>query len=98
MVVVTGECSFKRPGERRASCFSGPVTKLRTAGLLLILGSAITLGLHLLGAPEDLYRWLYHHLLGGLDVPDDPHMERSLPSATSRSSAASGSSSSASAC
>jgi hypothetical protein len=46
--------------------------KLRTAGLLLILGSAVTLALHLLGVPEDVYRWLYHHLLGGLDVPEDP--------------------------
>jgi hypothetical protein len=46
--------------------------KLRTAGLLLILGSALTLALHVLGVPEDVYRWLYHHLLGGLDVPDDP--------------------------
>ena len=48
------------------------MTKLRTAGLLLILGSAITLGLHSLGVPEDVYRWLYHHLLSGLDVPKDP--------------------------
>jgi hypothetical protein len=48
------------------------VTKLRIAGLLLILGSGITLVLHFLGAPEDLYRWLYHHLLSGLDVPKDP--------------------------
>jgi hypothetical protein len=48
------------------------VTKLRTAGLLLILGSAITLALHFAGFPEDLYRWLYHHLLSGLDVPEDP--------------------------
>jgi hypothetical protein len=22
--------------------------------------------------PEDVYRWLYHHLLSGLDVPEDP--------------------------
>jgi hypothetical protein len=48
------------------------VTKLRLAGLLLILGSAITLGLHFLSAPEDVYRWLYDHLLPGLDVPDEP--------------------------
>jgi hypothetical protein len=48
------------------------VTNLRIAGLLLILGSLITLGLHFLEAPEDLYRWLYHHLLSGLDVPKDP--------------------------
>ena len=48
------------------------MTTLRLAGLLLILGSAITLGLHALEAPEELYRWLYHHLLSGLDVPKDP--------------------------
>ncbi len=48
------------------------MTTLRTAGLLLILGSAITLGLHFLEAPEHLYRWLYDHLLSGLDVPDEP--------------------------
>ena len=48
------------------------MTKLRLAGLLLILGAAITLGLHALEAPEELYRWLYHHLLSGLDVPKDP--------------------------
>ncbi len=48
------------------------MTKLRLAGLLLIAGSAVTLALHFLGAPEDLYRWLYHHLLSGLDVPDEP--------------------------
>ena len=48
------------------------MTKLRIAGLLLILGAGITLTLHFLGAPEDLYRWLYHHLLSGLDVPKDP--------------------------
>jgi hypothetical protein len=57
---------------RRASCFSGPVTKLRFAGLLLILGAAITLGLHFLEVPEHVYRWLYDHLLSGLDVPDEP--------------------------
>jgi hypothetical protein len=39
---------------------------------LLIVGAAVTLGLHLLGAPEGLYRWLYDHLLSGLDVPDEP--------------------------
>ena len=48
------------------------MTKLRLAGLLLVAGSAVTLALHFLGAPEDLYRWLYHHLLSGLDVPDEP--------------------------
>ena len=63
---------FERPGRRRASCFSGLVSKLRIAGLLLIVGAFITLGLHALGAPEELYRWLYHHLLSGLDVPEDP--------------------------
>jgi hypothetical protein len=40
--------------------------------LVLIAGAAVTFALHLLEAPEDLYRWLYHHLLSGLDVPDDP--------------------------
>ena len=45
---------------------------LRIAGWLLIAGSVVTLALHLAGAPEDLYRWLYHHLLSGLDVPKDP--------------------------
>jgi hypothetical protein len=48
------------------------VTKLRFAGLLLILGSAITLGLHYLEVPEDLYRWLYDHLLSRLEAPEDP--------------------------
>jgi hypothetical protein len=48
------------------------VSKLRLAGLLLILGAAITLGLHALAAPEELYRWAYHHVLSGLDVPKDP--------------------------
>jgi hypothetical protein len=48
------------------------VTKLRIAGLVLIAGSAITFALHFLEAPEELYRWLYHHLLSGLDVPKDP--------------------------
>ena len=48
------------------------MTKPRIAGLLLIAGSAITLGLHFLSAPEALYRWLYHHLLSGLDVPENP--------------------------
>ncbi len=63
---------FERPGSRRASCFSGAVTNLRIAGLLLILGSAITLGLHAVEAPVELYRWLYHHVLSGLDVPKEP--------------------------
>jgi hypothetical protein len=47
-------------------------SKLRLAGWLLLAGAAITMALHLLGAPEELYRWLYDHLLSGLDVPDDP--------------------------
>ena len=45
---------------------------LRIAGWLLIAGSVVTQTLHLAGAPEHLYRWLYHHLLSGLDVPKDP--------------------------
>jgi hypothetical protein len=48
------------------------VTKLQIAGLALIAGSALSLALHFLEAPEELYRWLYHHLLSGLDVPEDP--------------------------
>jgi hypothetical protein len=48
------------------------VSGLRTAGLLLLLGAAITLALHFAGVPEDVYRWLYRHLLSGLDVPDEP--------------------------
>lgn len=45
---------------------------MRFAGLLLVTGAAFTLALHFLGAPEGLYRWLYDHLLSGLDVPDEP--------------------------
>jgi len=45
---------------------------VRLVGLLLIVGAAITLALHLLGTPEHLYEWLYDHLLSGLDVPEDP--------------------------
>jgi hypothetical protein len=45
---------------------------MRLAALLLIAGAAISLSLHQLGAPEHLYRWLYDHLLSGLDVPDEP--------------------------
>jgi hypothetical protein len=48
------------------------VSGLRIAGWLLIAGSVATFALHLAGAPEHLYRWLYHHLLSGLDVPKDP--------------------------
>jgi hypothetical protein len=61
----------KGPGDR-ALRFAWGVTRLRIAGLLLILGSAVTFALHFLEVPEDLYRWLYHHLLSGLDVPKDP--------------------------
>ena len=59
------------PGDR-ALRFAGGVSGLRSAGLLLLLGAAITFALHFAGAPEDLYRWAYHHLLSGLDVPKDP--------------------------
>ncbi len=45
---------------------------MRIAGWLLIAGAAVTLALHFAGAPEELYRWLYHRLLSGLDVPKDP--------------------------
>jgi len=45
---------------------------VRLFGLLLLVGAAISLGLHALGAPEALYGWLYHRLLGGLDVPEEP--------------------------
>jgi hypothetical protein len=45
---------------------------VRLVGLLLLVGAAISLALHFVEAPEDLYRWLYHHLLSGLDVPEDP--------------------------
>ena len=72
--MVTGECVrvlAKGPGDR-ALRFPGGVTGLRTAGLLLLLGAAITLALHFAGVPEDVYRWLYHHLLSGLDVPEEP--------------------------
>jgi len=45
---------------------------VRFAGLLLVTGAAFTLALHLVGAPEGLYHWLYDHLLSGLDVPEEP--------------------------
>jgi hypothetical protein len=45
---------------------------VRLFGSLLLVGAAVTLGLHFIGAPEELYRWLYDHLLSGLDVPDEP--------------------------
>ena len=48
------------------------MSRLRIAGLALLAGAVLSFGLHFAGAPEDLYRWLYHHLLGGLDVPEDP--------------------------
>jgi len=48
------------------------MSKLRTAGLLLLAGAGITFALHFLEVPEHVYRWLYHHLLSGLDVPENP--------------------------
>ena len=45
---------------------------MRFVGLLLLVGAALSLALHLLGAPEDLYLWSYHHLLSGLEVPKNP--------------------------
>ncbi|MFN8161783.1 MAG: hypothetical protein U0R52_12155 [Solirubrobacterales bacterium] len=45
---------------------------LRVAGLALLAGGLLSLGLDALGAPEALLRFLYGTLLGGLDVPDDP--------------------------
>ena len=48
------------------------MTRLRIAGLLLLLGGAITLTLHAAGAPEALLDFLYDTLLAGLDVPPDP--------------------------
>ena len=45
---------------------------MRLAGLLLLAGAAISLGLDALHAPEELYRWLYDHLLADLDVPEEP--------------------------
>ena len=48
------------------------MSPLRIAGLSLLAAAALSFALHAAGAPEDLYRWLYHHLLGGLDVPSDP--------------------------
>jgi hypothetical protein len=63
--------SFERPG-LSPGLFASDEEDVRVVGLLLIAGAAVTLALHLLGAPEDLYRWSYHHLLSGLDVPPDP--------------------------
>jgi hypothetical protein len=48
------------------------VSRLRIAGLLLLLGGAITLTLHAAGAPEALLDYLYDTLLSGLEVPPDP--------------------------
>jgi hypothetical protein len=62
---------WKGPGDR-ALRFPGGVRGLRTAGLLLLLGAAITFALHFAEVPDDLYRWLYRHPLSGLDVPDEP--------------------------
>jgi hypothetical protein len=46
--------------------------RLLIAGLLLLLGGVITLGLHAAGIPESLLDFLYDTLLSGLDVPPDP--------------------------
>jgi hypothetical protein len=48
------------------------LSRLRIAGLLLLLGGAVTLALHAAGAPEALLDFLYDKLLSGLDVPPDP--------------------------
>jgi hypothetical protein len=42
------------------------------AGVALLAGGLVSLGLDLLGAPEALLRFLYDTLLAGLDVPDEP--------------------------
>jgi hypothetical protein len=57
---------------RSASALDRRWDYVRLIGFLLLAGAAISLGLHVLGLPEALYGWLYHHLLGGLDVPEDP--------------------------
>jgi hypothetical protein len=46
--------------------------RLLIAGLLLLLGGAVTLSLHAAGAPEALLDFLYDALLSGLDVPPQP--------------------------
>ncbi len=46
--------------------------RLLIAGLLLLLGGAVTLTLHAAGVPESLLDFLYDKLLSGLDVPPDP--------------------------
>jgi hypothetical protein len=48
------------------------LNRLLIAGLLLLLGGAITLLLHAAGVPESLLDFLYDKLLSGLDVPPDP--------------------------
>jgi hypothetical protein len=45
---------------------------MRIIGLLLVAGAALTLALHQVEAPDELYRWLYDNLLSGLDVPEEP--------------------------
>ena len=54
------------------SCTRARVTKLIIGALVLLGGAAVTFALHFAEAPEELYRWLYHRLLSGLDVPEDP--------------------------
>jgi hypothetical protein len=46
--------------------------RLLTAGVMLLVGGAITLALHAAGAPEALLDFLYDRLLSGLDVPSHP--------------------------
>jgi hypothetical protein len=46
--------------------------RLLIAGLLLLLGGAVTLSLHAAGVPESLLNFLYDTLLSGFDVPPDP--------------------------
>jgi hypothetical protein len=77
-LAVTGEWLSERPGHAGPLCvlrLSGSLADVeivRFVGLLLLVGAALSLALHLLGAPEHLYVWSYHHLLSGLDVPEDP--------------------------
>ena len=54
-------------GERR----TGRRT-LRVAGLLLVAGGLLSLGLDAAGAPEALLRLSYGKLLSGLEVPAEP--------------------------
>jgi hypothetical protein len=46
--------------------------RLLIAGLLLLIGGAITLSLHAAGVPESLLNSLYDTLLSGLNVPPHP--------------------------